>query len=350
MRVVVIGGTGHFGGRICHRLAQDPNIELIAPGRTDLDIRSAEFRSSLIKFQPDVVVHTAGPFQQQEYAVAQACIDTGCHYVDLADGREFVAGFSSLNAAARAAGVTLISGASTLPGVSSSVIEAVRSRFSQILRVETSIAPAHQTPRGIATVSAVLSYCGKSFTSLRNGSWQTVHGWQDLRFQRYPGLGSRLSGACNVPDLELMPANIPGLKTATFHAALEAFWEQGLLWLMAWLSRLNFVADWTRFSKSFSSISDRTLGLGSDRGGMHIRVAGVGHDDKELCIDWYLMAASNHGPEIPCTPSIVMTKKLIQGEFNEHGAFACWNLFTIDELLSELVDFNISVYEKESVA
>ena len=349
MRVVLLGGTGHFGGRICRRLAHYPEIELIAPGRTELDIRSPEFCASLTKLRPDVVVHTAGPFQGQEYAVAKACVDAGCHYVDLADGREFVAGFTALDAGAKAAGVTLITGASTLPGVSSSVVENMRPRFSDIVSVETSVAPAHQSPRGIATVSAVLSYCGKSFTSLRNGSWQAVHGWQNLRVQRYPGLRARLSAVCNVPDLELMPAMIPGLQTATFHAALGAWWEQIGLWMMAWLSRLKIVADWTRFSKRFSSISDRTLGLGSDRGGMHVHIAGADHDGKKLCVDWYLMAASNHGPEIPCTPSILITRKLLYGEIVKRGAFACWNQFTIDELLEELADFNISIHEEESV-
>jgi len=349
VRVVVLGGTGHFGGRICRRLSQCPDVELIAPGRADLDMRSPEFCTSLRKLRPDVLIHTAGPYQDQDYAVARACIDVGCHYVDLADGRDFVCGFSILDADAKAAGVTVITGASTLPGVSSSVVEEAKPRFSEISRVETSIAPAHQTPRGMATVSAVLSYCGKSFTSLRDGSWKTIHGWQDLRVQRYPSLGFRLSAACDVPDLELMPAMIPGLQSASFHAALDAPWEQVSLWLMAWLSRLGVIRDWTRFAKTFAAISDRTRGLGSDRGGMHLHIAGVDHDGKELCVDWYVLAASNHGPEIPCTPSIVVTKKILHGEIVRRGAFACWNLFTIDELLAELADFDISIYDEEGV-
>ena len=198
-------------------------------------------------------------------------------------------------------------------------------------------------------MSSVLGYCGNSFTSLRNGAWRTVHGWQDLRVQRYPRLGSRLSGVCDVPDLDLMPAMIPSLKTAAFHAALEAPWEQASLWLMAWLSRLGIVRDWSRFAKRFAAISDRTLNLGSDRGGMHLRIAGADHDGEELCVDWFVLATSNHGPEIPCTPSIVVCKKLLQGEIDDRGAFACWNLFTIDELLAELADFDISIQEEESV-
>ena len=349
MRVVVLGGTGHFGGRICRRLGQSSDIDLIAPGRADLDMRSPEFGASLKKLRADVLIHTAGPLQNQDYAVARACIESDCHYIDLADGRDFVSGFSVLDAEAKAAGVTLISGASTLPGVSSSVVEQTRPRFSDIVSVETSIAPAHQTPRGPATMSSVLGYCGRPFTSLRDGSWKTIRGWQDLRVQRYPKLGYRLSAACDVPDLELMPAMISGLQTASFHAALDAWWEHVSLWLMAWLSRIGVVRDWTRFAKSISAISDRTRGLGSKCGGMRLRISGVDVDGRKLKVDWFLLATNNHGPEIPCTPSIVITKKLLHGEIVKRGAFVCWNQFTIDELLAELADFDIRVYEEESM-
>ncbi len=345
MKVLVLGGAGHFGGRICRRLEQLPDIEVVAPTRNTLDIKSSSLAANLGELAPDVVLHTAGPFQAQDYSVARACIGAGCHYVDLADGREFVTNFSSLNADARAAGVTLVSGASTLPGISSSVVEAARIGFKKIDRVETSIAPAHQTPRGRGTVAAVLSYCGRSFTTLRNGDWDTVYGWQDLRSQRYPGFRRRLAAVCDVPDLELMPLHIPELRTATFHAALEARWEQLALWMMAWLTRLRIVRDWAKFATLFASVSQRLIWLGSDRGGMHVRIAGVGTDGRRICKDWYIYAGKNHGPEIPCTPSIVVTRKLLSGELSDRGAIACWNLFSIGELLEELRDFDISVQE-----
>ena len=348
MKVLLLGGTGHFGGRISRRLAQSSDIEVIAPTRSELNIGSDNLAGELGKLDPDLVLHTAGPFQAQNYAVARACIDAGCHYVDLADGREFVTKFSTLDADAKAAGVTLISGASTLPGVSSSVVEAAKSNLDKLTKVEVSIAPAHQTPRGLGTVLAVLSYCGRAFTTLRGGHWETVYGWQDLRSQHYPGFRQRLSGVCDVPDLELMPLHYPELETVTFHAALEARWEQLALWLMAWLTRLRLVRNWEKFAPTFASVSQRLIGFGSDRGGMHIHIEGSVAGTQKSCLDWYLVAGNNHGPEIPCTPMIVVAKKLLSGELSERGAFACWNLFSIEELLQELADFDINVNEKWS--
>lgn len=318
---------------------------MIAPSHNALDIRSSNLAATLGELAPDVVLHTAGPFQGQDYTVARACIDAGCHYVDLADGREFVTKFSQLDADARRAGVTLVSGASTLPGISSSVVEAARNEFEKIDGVETSIALAHQTPRGRGTIAAVLSYCGQAFITLRDGNWERVYGWQDLRSQRYPGFRHRLSAVCDVPDLDLMPLHFPELRTATFHAALEARWEQLALWIMAWLTRLRIVRDWTSFATIFASISKRLVWLGSDRGGMHVRVGGTGLDGRRIRRDWYIFAGENHGPEIPCTPSIVVTKKLLSGELSDRGAVTCWNLFSIAELLDELKEFDISVQE-----
>src|SRR5271169_1218490 len=108
MRVVVIGGLGNFGARICRRLGSESGIEVIASSRhaigvsqsacfetARLDICSSAFASELQSLKPDLVVHCAGPFQGQDYRVALASLACGANYIDIADGREFVVGFAS---------------------------------------------------------------------------------------------------------------------------------------------------------------------------------------------------------------------------------------------------------------
>jgi saccharopine dehydrogenase-like NADP-dependent oxidoreductase len=365
-RVVVLGGTGHFGARICRRLVNDPSIDLVVTSRSadraarlvdDLRSHSRSVASAAVDQDVDdvptrlkelgtaIVIHTAGPYQGRDYSVARACIEAGCHYIDLADGRAFVEEFDSLDDAAKQAGVTLVSGASTLPGVSSAVLDEYRKRFSHIDSIEIVIAPAHQTPRGPGTVAAVLGYCGESLRMLRHGEWSTVHGWQDLRLQRCREFGTRLSGACDVPDLGLFPDYVVGVRTVTFHAALEAPWEQLALWCMAVLRRTGLVDDWARHAGKFSRVSERLIRLGSVRGGMRIRLRGADCDGRSQSHEWVLAAGSNHGPEIPCTPAIVLTKKLVRGELTHPGARPCLGLFSIDELMAELSGFDIRVTE-----
>ena len=363
-RIVVIGGTGHFGGRICRRIVGEPNTELVIssrnqasaqkvvdslqPSKTNvlvgaakLDQSGPDFESDLLALRPDIVIHTAGPYQGQDYRVANACIKAGSHYIDLADGRDFVQNFDSLHDEAKRNDLLLVSGASTLPGLSSVVVDSLRGDFDKIRKIEISIAPAHQTPRGKSTIAAVLSYCGMPFQVLVDGDWVTMHGWQNLRRHEYPGFRSRLSGACDVPDLGLLPDYVDGVYTVTFHAALEAKWEQLALWTMGSLTRAGIIRNWNRFVPTFQRVSDRLIGLGSDVGGMHIRISGSSNDNESKSVTWNLVARQNHGPEIPCSPALILARKLVANAIDIRGALPCLGLFSMSDMKNELSDFDI---------
>ena len=363
-RIVVIGGTGHFGGRICRRLLSQPGIELLVTSRSRvtaqsfvdelasadatarvvaaaLDQSAPAFNRDLARLQPDVVIHTAGPYQRQDYRVARACLEVGSHYIDLADGRGFVSGFDVLHEEAVRKKLLLVSGASTLPGVSSVVIDSLRDQFDDIASIEISIAPAHQTPRGTSTVAAVLSYCGAPFEVFIDGEWTTKHGWQDLRRIHFPDFGSRLAAACDVPDLALLPNYVDGVGTVTFHAALEASWEQLALWNMAWLTRAGLVRNWNNLVPAFQRLSERLIRLGSQTGGMQVKISGRDNGGSALSYSWDLIAQRNHGPEIPCTPALILARQLIEDRTDLRGAFPCLGLFSLSDLDKELADYDV---------
>ena len=84
MRVLVLGGHGNFGARICRALDGDGALEVLAAGRTargdrsvQLDLASSGFPSELKALDPSIVIHCAGPFQGQDYRVASAAIAAG---------------------------------------------------------------------------------------------------------------------------------------------------------------------------------------------------------------------------------------------------------------------------------
>jgi len=206
-RVLIIGGYGNFGNFIAKSLAAEPSIKVIIAGRSAekaqklaqelntewafIDIQR-DLDQSLSQIKPDIVIHTSGPFQIQGYDVAEVCIRNGCHYIDLADAREFVAKAGTLDAAAKAANVLIISGASSVPCLTSAIIDEYRNEFQALNSVDYAITTAQQTNRGLATTQAVLSYAGKPFTTLIDGTMKTIYGWQNLHFINFlPWVGGR---------------------------------------------------------------------------------------------------------------------------------------------------------------
>lgn len=366
--VLVLGGYGNFGNRICLALAEDERIHLTVAGRNAdaayrvacslpggpdrhraqaLDVLDPGLSADLREAQPDLVIHTCGPFQNQPYHVANACLEAGCDYIDLADGREFVSNFHQLDEAARRAGRLLVTGASTLPGISSAVIRAHENKFSRLEAVRIGITPGQRTPRGTATVAAVLSYCGCSFPQLEGGVWVNRYGWQNLQRKSHPELGPRLWGACDVPDLELLPRRWPTLGTVSFHAGLELRSLQLGLWLASWSCRLRVARDWSRHASWLKRIVDRFDVFGSDDGGMFLQMEGAGLRGEPRQLHWWLTARDGCGPFIPCVPAVILARQLAAGHIVRKGAVACLDLFSLQEVLEAVRDLPIEGWTVE---
>jgi hypothetical protein len=361
MRVVVLGGYGNFGTRICRELAGHPRIEVISAGRNPpaslsdasirtarLDFASSDFPTALRSLYPDLVAHCAGPFQRQDYRVAAAALAAGAHYIDLADGRDFVAAFAGqLDAVARAAGRLAITGASTLPGLSSAVVDHLAQRFQKIHEIQIAIAPGQKAPRGTATIAGVLSYAGKPFQRLHLGRWSDAWGWQGLTRMRFAGVGTRLAAACDVPDLELFPRRYPGVRTVEFYAALELGVQTITLALIASLRRAGLplpLERWAGFLNRAASLLDR---FGTDRGGMLVSVSGMRLDGRRGSADWHITAGNNHGPEIPCMAAILMARKLATGEITMSGAHPCMGFLGLADFEPEFARWGMTTVIEE---
>ncbi len=358
--VLVLGGYGNFGSYICRALAQDENIHLLIGGRSlekaqrfaaeiglperrgqYIDAEVTTLASELRGQGVHTVIHTAGPFQEQDYRVAQACIEAGCNYIDLADARDFVAGISALDYAARTAEVLVVSGASTLPALSSAVVDILKPEFRRIDAIRLGIVSGAKTP-GLATVRAVLGYCGKPFTRLQDGLRQGVHGWQGLHLRRYPPpIGRRWLGNCDVPDLVLFPQRYPDVRNVSFHAGLGVPLAHLATWGMSWLVRRGLVESVQPWAKPLHWLSRLLEPLGARHSAMHVEVSGEGLSGQPLVRTWHILAANHHGPHIPCGAAIALVKKLARGEALPKGAMPCMGLVTLDEYLAELQGLEI---------
>lgn len=360
-RALIIGGYGNFGSFITRRLAHEGNIQVIIAGRSldkaqvladevggkavQLDINEG-FSDTLAAIKPDIVIHTSGPFQDQGYGVAKACITQGCHYIDLADGREFVVGIKALDAQAKEKGVLVISGASSVPCLTSALVDHYAHEFETLESLDYGITTAQKTARGLATTAAILSYTGKAFPTLVNGKLTDVYGWQDLRTRKYPALGWRLLGNCDVPDLALFPKRYPELKNVRFYAGLEIPFIHVTLWALSWLVRAGLIKSLVKAAPLMLKTSYMFDWLGTANSAFHMELSGIGKDGQDKTIKFELTARSGDGPYIPCMPAILLAKKLAVGELNETGAYPCMGFITKDEYLGALADMDIEWTEQ----
>lgn len=368
LRVLLIGAGGVFGSRIARGLAHDPRFALILAGRhpaglqplrerlgdpsvgvAALDVASPALSAAIASAQAQLVIHAAGPFQRQDYRVAEACLACGSDYVDLADGRDFVAGIGCLDARANAAGRLLVSGASTLPALSSAVVDALLPRFAALESIEHAISPGNRTPRGDATVAAILGYCGRPVRLWRDARWQHGHGWMSTRRQRFP-FGRRWVGLCDVPDLELFPTRYRGVRKVVFRAGLELRRLHFGTLAAAWLVRLGLLPDLAGHAPRLRRWSEWFLDTGSDVGGMVVELRGRDRQGQPLRLRWSLTAAAGDGPQIPATPAVVLARKLADGALRARGAMPCMGLFTLDEALSALAGFAVKTGVEELTA
>lgn len=364
MRVMVLGGYGNFGARIVRALATDTSITLLVAGRDALaatglaseinllhqsgaegvavDARGSHFAQTLRAHRVELLIHTAGPFQGQDYAVARACAEAGVHYIDLADGRRFVCDFAAaLQAPFAAAGRVAITGASTVPALSSAVVDFLTFGWSHIHSIDICIAPAQTAPRGVATLEAVLSYCGVSIPVWRSGRWQDLAGWAGLQRVRFARLRSRLGAVCDIPDLELFPAHYQVQDRVEFRAALEVGLSQRAFALLAWLRQrgvLRHPASLARLLNAGAKVFDP---LGSALGGMVVRVAGVNAGGGSVQRAWHIAADNDHGPEIPCMAAILLARRLATGEAMAPGARACVGLHTLEDFAPEFAKWRM---------
>lgn len=368
-RVLIIGAYGFFGSRIAAALRKNPRVQLVLAGRDlqkatalayqlgltadhalKVDTAHPQLASQLQKLRINTVIHTAGPFQDQDYAVAQAAIRAGSNYLDLADGRAFVGGIAALDVAARAAGVCVVSGASSLPALTTAVIDQYLDQFQKLEVVRFGITSGAVIP-GIATVRAVLGYCGQPFETLEDGRWVKVYGWLDTLSHVFPKpVGARLLGRCDVPDLDLLPRRYPSLQTVSFHAGFAS--DAGHR-LVEWLARrvqAGKMRSALPLARAITTIGKWLQPMLSDRGAMFIRMEGAHvQNGAPHALTWNLVARENHGPNIPCAAAIALTNKIASGAEVPAGAMPCMGLLDVQDMLDTFKGLSIRELPPQNV-
>lgn len=332
MRALVLGGYGGFGARLSRRLVADGwtvivagrNLErarafasTLGGGEAVLADRDGDLAALLSDTRPDLLVDCAGPFQGSDYRVPEACIAAGVHYLDIADARDFVCGIGELDEAAKAARVSVVSGASTVPALTGAVLRELAEPLDRVDAVDIALSASSKSTAGRSVALAMLDTAGKPVRVRQGGRWAEVfglHGVQRREFaiaERKPVKG--WVALVDTPDLDLFPVAMPGKPSVQFRggndSALQVVGASILAQLVSWgwlksLRHLQPLVSWLQ----------RLLApLGGERSAMDITVKGW-RGGGAIERRWTIIAEGGDGPETPLLAAHLVARRLQMGD------------------------------------
>ena len=362
LKILVIGGTGMFGSRLCDLLARDGHTVTIASrskpkctkrsiggksfvqnSQKTIDLSSFTHREfdrngSLTDFDAyDVIVDAAGPFHaygDDPYRIAKAAIGAGTHYFDLCDNAEFCQGISMLDGRAQAAGITVASGMSSVPAISSAVVEALRDGHSPLI-IETAILPGNKAPRGRAVVESILDQTGLFYIEKQGGRGVPTRSWSAPRTYDL-GPYKRQGWRIEVPDQRLFPDHF-NCPTVSFRAGLElGVMRYGIGVLSFVRSKLGFaIPNW--FVSLMMVGANAVEPFGTDRGGMIVDVT-VPQGAEFIRKRWTMRAINGDGPY---TPAIAIRAACRDMAILKRGASPALSLIPLNKIEGCFDDLNI---------
>ena len=277
----------------------------------------------------DLVVNCVGPFHYDPSALVGACIEVRAHYCDIADDVAFVERVRAAAARhdARAAGVFVCAGASTVPGLASVLASGFERapRAAEIARVSAWLSVGSRNPVSAGLLASLLAPLGRelpggarSFDSLRV---LRASDGRVLRFGAYP---AAFAGGVVAIGARSLPAQ---LFFGFDRAALTA-----LLRLAApALARLpvTAIAPLAHVLLPFARIAPL---LGTPRG----LLALVAEDAAGRDLARIEVAASERGLDIPAAPPCWLAARLASGATLPAGSHDLGDVIGYDEALAWL--------------
>jgi len=339
--VIVFGGYGTFGNHVARELATCGLHVTIACRNRDLAERAAltlgdshcgiaadisEFAScSKALNGQSVAVNAAGPFSSFQMTLVDACLDADCHYVDIADDRDYVSRARARTSEFSAAGLTVVYGCSSLPGISGALATVLCEQISvSVDHARITMFIGNRNPKGLGAVQSAAETIGKPIQAPQ-GVLMGFGGSE--RVLLYPPFGSRRTLNFNSPDIDLLPDlvavrsvsvkvgfELPGM-TATFGISARCFPRLGR-WLIPRLVPCSGLLGWLESSGGQVMVEFFSAGAKVHRGAV------IAHSD---------------GQRMAALPAVYVTKQLCHNELNAHGAVTAYEAIGARNLIDMLV-------------
>ncbi|PYV09201.1 MAG: hypothetical protein DMG07_23805 [Acidobacteria bacterium] len=338
-RIVVLGGSGFFGGAVVERLRSDGARPLVGSRRGGGDSRvDAEDPESIRReLRPgDVVVDAAGPFQDRSPALLDAAIGTGFDLIDISDSLEYALKVWSRRSEIAPAGIRVLTACSSVSAVTAALVR--WSGIAKPVRVGVCLVPATRFTANAGAAASLLRSVGAPVRVRRGGRLVVRPGWRESRVFAMPApLLSRRAYLCESADAVLLPEVWPSLADVDF------FVDSNVPGLDA---ILRAAARWSGLRRSIDRLQSWGLAAarlaGAQTGGLAVDVEGEGERVRVALV------APRTGHYSAALPAAAAARALAETRFQESGLIPPDRHIDAQSLLDRFDALGIAVYRARS--
>ena len=374
MKVLVVGGTGGMGQGVARDLIKQERIETVTLGDINIDPGSvqeklkASPKVSLVKIDvndhagmvaairaADVVVNCAGPFYKTAVAVARAAVEAKVNYIDICDDYEAaqILFASDIDAAAKAAGITVLTGMGSDPGTNNVLVKWYADRLDRVDEIYLYWVVSIAELAGAAWDHSLHMVLGR-IPQYIDGQLVEVDGGGGEEIEHFlEPLGECLISYVGHPQPITIPKYIQGVKTVVIKGALIPVWvdrlikEQKAMGLLANEPvdvRGNKVVPYDLALKLWDTIpQDRDNG--PQASGLKVIVKGE-RQGKQVTYTADIVGRMAPGTGLPASIAALM---MDAGEVTVKGVVAPEGCIDPDMFLSELLKRGARIHQTETI-
>jgi hypothetical protein len=231
---VVFGGYGTFGRIVARELA-DRGIcvtiagrnqaqakafaESLGPGHKGLEADVTDSNSCRQVLQnQNVAVNCAGQFTPSARALLGACLEQNCHYVDIADDRDYTNVVRGMGENFRTQNLAAIHGCSSLPGISGALALIAKNGSQELPeRARVTLFIGNDNPKGWAAIDSLVHGLGKPIRAPQG----IIKGFRDREVVTLPPpFGRRAVFNFDSPEYDLFP-DLLGVQSVVVKVGFE---------------------------------------------------------------------------------------------------------------------------------
>ena len=316
-RIVVIGGTGLFGGAAVELLRAEGMAPLVAarsaardggsPSNLRLDADApAALRAALLP--GDIVLDAAGPFQERSAALVETALEVGCDVVDLSDSLEHFLKIDALRGRIDAKGVRVLTSCSSVTTLLAALVRA--SGAKEPARVSVYLSPASKVTTTAGTGGSLRHSLGQPIRILRGGKMVPARGWRESRpFLMPQPIGRARGYLMESVHAATLPRIFPTLRDADFWVDSRVPGVNSLFRLLALAPALA-----ARVSRGMRRSTWVARTLGSVAGGMLVEI-----EEASGTVTQARVFAPRRSYLAAVAPAVLAVRAIASGRFSERG-------------------------------